>query len=550
LWLIMTLNSYVLKREMTLYDLMLPLLVYASWFYFKFVHILFTVWNCVKNRVSVPKPTDEDLNQLLSISATQAAEAIRTREIRSQQLIEVYIRRIQYVDNLLNAVVVENYDEAIETARTIDDYIQSLDPESDDYKNLEIEKPLFGVPFTCKDSIRVKGLRTVCGIPAFADAPFNEEDAEVVKRLRAAGAIHLAVTNVPEAALWWETNNGIYGITRNPYDLRLAAGGSSGGEGSLIGAAGSVIGVGSDFGGSIRIPSMLNGIFGLKPSPGLIPMKGHIPEKLPKYHLQMISIGPMCRYAKDLSVMLRAMVGPNNVKPLRLDEPVNLRNVRVFYMKGIDSLLVSPLHGDVLYALQKAVKYFETKYDNTCYCVDFPIAHYAVDLFLNSMRCDGSLPVKNVLAGFTPDESVNVWVESFKAIFGQSDHSAAALQTGIVDELPDLFKSDQNFVIAKREQLKRELTDLLGDEGILIFPSLPRPHYYHNEPLLTPFDFVYAGLFNVLGLPVVSCPMGLSSSGVPLSVQVVAGPNADRLLLAAACDLEEGFGGWTPRELH
>jgi fatty acid amide hydrolase 2 len=91
---------------------------------------------------------------------------------------------------------------------------------------------------------------------------------------------------------------------------------------------------------------------------------------------------------------------------------------------------------------------------------------------------------------------VNVWVEALKSIFGQSEHSWAALQAGIVDELPTFFNSNQDFVVSKREQLKREINELLGDEGILLFPSFPRSYYYHNEALLTPFDFVYTGLWN------------------------------------------------------
>src|SRR5262245_49216225 len=111
--------------------------------------------------------------------------------------------------------------------------------------------------------------------------------------LQKAGAIHLAITNVPEAGLWWESSNKIYGRTNNPYNIYCSAGGSSGGEASLLSAAGSVIGIGSDFGGSIRIPAMLNGVFGLKPTAKLIPFAGHVPDKLPSYHEEMVTLGPI-----------------------------------------------------------------------------------------------------------------------------------------------------------------------------------------------------------------------------------------------------------------
>ncbi|KIH48899.1 hypothetical protein ANCDUO_21028, partial [Ancylostoma duodenale] len=116
--------------------------------------------------------------------------------------------------------------------------------------------------------------------------------------MEAAGAILIAITNVPEACYWLESSNGIYGLTKNPYDSRRIVGGSSGGEGALISAAGSVIGIGSDIGGSIRIPSFMNGIFGLKPTPGVVPLDGHVP--MPKgFQTEMLRVGPMCRYVED-----------------------------------------------------------------------------------------------------------------------------------------------------------------------------------------------------------------------------------------------------------
>lgn len=162
-----------------------------------------------------------------------------------------------------------------------------------------------GVPFTAKDSIRIRGLRNCLGIPALENAEPNEDDAAVVDLMRSAGAIPLALTNVPEACLWWQTCNHVYGTTNSPFDSRRGVGGSSGGEGCLIAAAGSVIGIGSDIGGSIRIPAFMNGVFGLKPSSGLIPIKGHIPDKFYGEQEGMFSIGPICRYARDLSTTLK-----------------------------------------------------------------------------------------------------------------------------------------------------------------------------------------------------------------------------------------------------
>uniref|UniRef100_A0A183GLD8 Amidase domain-containing protein n=1 Tax=Heligmosomoides polygyrus TaxID=6339 RepID=A0A183GLD8_HELPZ len=128
-------------------------------------------------------------------------------------------------------------------------------------------KPLLGVPYTCKDAIEVEGQVVTCGIYSQQGVKCTSS-AEVIKRMNAAGAILIALTNVPEVCMWVESQNGIYGRTKNPYDTRRSVGGSSGGEGALISAAGSLIGVGSDIGGSIRIPSFSNGVFGMKNTPG------------------------------------------------------------------------------------------------------------------------------------------------------------------------------------------------------------------------------------------------------------------------------------------
>uniref|UniRef100_A0AC34RPJ0 Amidase domain-containing protein n=1 Tax=Panagrolaimus sp. JU765 TaxID=591449 RepID=A0AC34RPJ0_9BILA len=316
---------------------MLPRIVYKIffYFYFKIVGLVFQILNYCKRKDSVEKPEDV----LVLISATDAAEMIRTREITSFDLVSAYVERIKVVDPMLNAVVSNNFEEALRLAEQVDVYLDKLDKNSEEYLDLKNTKPLLGVPFTAKETYAVAGFAWAAGVYVRKDK-FAIEDAELVKRVKDSGAILLAITNVPEAAMWFETNNQIYGRTNNPYDLRRAVGGSSGGEAALIAAAGSVFGLGSDIGGSIRIPAIFNGVFGLKTTELTVPMGGQYPRVDPgSYKERMLSLGPICRYAKDLPLLLKVFVGEETANgPMKLNQPVSLRKTRFFYMEELHSL--------------------------------------------------------------------------------------------------------------------------------------------------------------------------------------------------------------------
>ncbi|KAM3720282.1 Fatty-acid amide hydrolase [Dirofilaria immitis] len=277
-------------------------------------------------------------NELLMISATRAAEMIRNGEITSLSLVEAYIKRIREVNGTINAVVQMNFKEALLKAQETDEMLQSLNQDSEEFRSLGSRKPLLGVPFTLKDSIEANGLYCTIGI-SYRKKSVSDEDAIVVQRMKNAGAILLAVTNVPEVCMWWESMNVVYGRTKNPYDSRRISGGSSGGEAALISAAGSVIGIGSDIAGSIRMPCYFNGIFGLKPTPGMIPLKGHLPHMDGYRTEKMLLIGPMCRYAEDLSLLLKIFAGCEGRNLLQLDTPCNMKKIRIFYMEGLKTPL-------------------------------------------------------------------------------------------------------------------------------------------------------------------------------------------------------------------
>ncbi|VDM60810.1 unnamed protein product [Angiostrongylus costaricensis] len=493
--------------------------------YFLTVDLAFYFIHFFTSRVHVTNPAED----LLFISATQAVKKIIRREVDSTTF---------EVNPMINAVVIKNFDEACEKARKVDEKVSAAsDSELDE---LVRSKPLLGVPFTMKDALLVDGFVITCGIFNRKDDRCSKTAESIIISLRmiAAGGILLAITNVPEVCMWVETCNTIYGRTMNPYDTRRMAGGSSGGEGALLGAAGSLIGIGSDIGGSIRMPAFFNGIFGMKTTPGIIPLDGHIPAAT-HYKAQMLRIGPMCRFAEDIPLLIKVM-GGDRVPSLKLDEPVFMSKLRIFYMEGIhDVPLMQPLSSDMRATLRKAVGYFERKYDLIAHRLDLPLVRYAVEMFMVSMYVKGGPKLSEyMLCAEASKGHVNTFVELVKFFLGRSNHTLPGIIGAIIDNTDALSY--------KRDLLIRELKELLGSDGIFLFPSWPSTALFHNQPLLAPINFAYTALFNAIAFPAIQCPMGLDKNGLPLGVQIVAAPNSDRLLIAAAKDLEEGFGGWVP----
>ncbi|VDP27605.1 unnamed protein product [Soboliphyme baturini] len=243
---------------------------------------------------------------VLQLSAKKLAISIRRRHLTSTGLVETYIRRINQVNPEIHAVVAENFENALLEADRVDQIIASGNAPS------ETEAPFLGVPFTVKDCVFVRGLPCTAGI-YLRKGMVCDEDAEIVRKMKAAGAILLAVTNVSECGMWWESVNGLFPRTNNPYDFRRTAGGSSGGEAALIAAGGSVIGIGSDIGGSIRIPAYFCGIFGHKPTSGTVSSVGFYPLCF-GYQKIMHTPGPLCRFAEDLIPMLLVMSSDDHFK--------------------------------------------------------------------------------------------------------------------------------------------------------------------------------------------------------------------------------------------
>lgn len=238
------------------------------------------------------------------------AASLRGNEISPAELVRAHLARIDAINPRINAYVQVDADRAMAQARSAEDAV---------VRNAQVG-PLHGVPISIKSSIEVAGLRCEAGTKLRAGY-VAKSDAPLVKRLKNAGAIVLGTTNTPELLMAWETDNLLYGRTNNPWDLSRTSGGSSGGEAASIAAECSAGGVGSDGGGSIRVPSHFCGICGLKPTPGRIPATGHYPQSVGPF-AQLGVVGPMARTVADLKLLFEVMQGPDAGDPSAAPVPV------------------------------------------------------------------------------------------------------------------------------------------------------------------------------------------------------------------------------------
>src|SRR5215471_7484135 len=267
------------------------------------------------------------MNDPTFLSAAEMARQIREKKISPLELAEAHLVKIQRLNPKLNAYVHVDSGRVRSEARTAEASLA----------NEATLGPLHGVPISIKSSLDVAGMKCESGTK-LREGFTATSDAPLVTRLREAGAIVLGVTNTPELLMAWETDNLLYGRTNNPWDLSRTPGGSSGGEAAAIAAGCSAGGVGSDGGGSIRVPAHFSGICGLKPTPGRIPATGHFPTSVGPFALIGV-VGPMARTAEDLRLLFEVMQGPDDGDtsavpvPVRWPASSELKNIRVGYFE-------------------------------------------------------------------------------------------------------------------------------------------------------------------------------------------------------------------------
>lgn len=470
---------------------------------------------------------------LLTRSATELAALIRNGEVSSLEVVDAHVTHARRVNPVLNAVVVEQYEQALAAARRADQTLHD--------KGAGNVGPLHGVPCTIKESFAVRGLPQTSGLVSRRNA-IASEDAVTVRRLRDAGAIVLGVTNVSELCMWMETNNRVYGRTNNPYDPTRIVGGSSGGEGAIIGAGASPFGLGADVGGSIRMPAFFNGVFGHKASSGLVPNTGQHPNAHGEA-LRYLSTGPIARRAEDLHPLLTILKGPDGADEVCVDRvlpapEVDFTRLRVLDVPDNGSIAVSP----ELRAAQAKVVAHLASLGAKIETPKLPALSRSFDIWSAMLSSAGGPSFAEMMADgrrFSALGSLAAWT------LRRSDHTLPAIALALLEGLGKLAPARTRALVEAGRKLKQELHELLGDDSVMLYPSFSCPSPLHDKPLTMGFHWVYTAILNVMELPVTQAPLGLSPTG-PLGVQIAAAHGRDHATLAVALELEKAFGGWVP----
>ena len=460
---------------------------------------------------------------MTTFSACEMAQMIRRREISSVELVEAHLSRIDELQPVLNAFTTVDHEGARAQARVAESAVMRGDD----------VRPLHGVPISIKSSISVAGLLCEAGSKLRKGA-IAKKDATLVSRLRAAGAVILGTTNLPEMLMAYESDNQLYGRTNNPWDLERTPGGSSGGEAAAIASCCSAAGVGSDSGGSIRIPAHFSGICGLKGTPGRIPGTGHDPECLGPFSLLGV-VGPMARTVGDLKLMLEVMAGPDDGDvvadpvPLQSISDDALRRVPIGYIEQDDKV---PVTAETRAAVQAAVRALQEQ--------GFRVVPHALSNLEEIRRIWGTF-----------------FVGGGSMLLGQMYAGQESLMSPILQEFMEGASEDgplrgERLMMdwLRRDQLRTQMMKEMEDVQVLLTPVCSVPAFRHRERSwdvegrrVNYLDAMsYTQWFNVLGNPCVVVPVGRSADGLPIGVQVVARPWQEHLALGVAERIEAAFG--------
>lgn len=462
------------------------------------------------------------MNEILRSSASRIARAIREREVSSEEVVAAFLARIEAVNGRLNAVVALRPEAALEEAREADRRLARG----------EAPGPLHGVPITVKDSFDTAGVVTTGGTEGLA-GHVPEADATAVRRLREAGAVLLGKTNISELTFAYESDNRVYGRTVHPMDPDRTPGGSSGGATAILAAGGSPLDIGSDTGGSIRVPSHFCGTAGLKPTSGRVPRTGH----LISYHgafESLTTIGPLARRVEDLALVVRLLAGPDGrdpyIVPAPLGDPERVDpgalRVAVYADNGIMAA-----DADTEAAVHRAADALASA--GARIAEDRPPVEESMDLLYALFGADGGASVLAFLEALGTEEP-------------------SLLLQQLLDRLEERAISTAGFFgqVARWDDFRSSMLGWLERYDAVLCPTCAfpaPPHGTTNDDDRLP-GFTYASAYNLTGWPVTVVRAGTSAEGLPIGVQIVAPPWREDICLAAAARIEAELGGWTPPE--
>ncbi|MCA1451824.1 amidase [Bradyrhizobium sp. BRP22] len=478
-------------------------------------------------------------------TAVEISAALAAKQVSAVELAQDAIGRIERHDAKINAVCVRDFDRALAAART-----------ADEARARGEQKPLLGMPMTVKESYNIAGLPTTWGIPEQKNFT-PTEDALSVARVKDAGAVILGKTNVPLVLGDWQSYNEIYGTTNNPYDLGRTPGGSSGGSSAALAAGYGPLSLGSDIGGSLRVPAFHCGIYAHKPTYALAPSRGHVPPPLPSlpFNRDLSVIGPMARGAADLALLLDTITGPDPLedgKAYRLELPAP-RHTRLqdFRVLVIDTDPVMPTDSVVRGSIEKLAANLARA------GVKVERQSKLLPDFAASSRLYMRILMSFLAASFAPD-----FYEGAKqaaAALPDSDTSLAA------ERLRGIALSHRDWVMADngRTRLRAQWRELFKTFDAVICPVMPTPAYPHDhspeqekrritvdgKEYVYPDQLAWPGIATLPGLPSTAIPTGLAPDGLPVGVQIVGPWLEDRTPLKLAELIEREFGGFVPPKM-
>jgi amidase len=447
---------------------------------------------------------------------TEVAEAIRTRRVSSLEVVQACLRRIAEVNPTINAVV-RLAGDAEDLARRADAVLAA---------GVAIG-PLHGVPFTIKDSLDTAGIVTTVGTTGWANR-VPDRDATAVARLKAAGGILLGKTNTPEFTWSDETDNLVYGRTSNPYDPTRTSGGSSGGPAAIVAAGGSPFDIGSDTGDSIRQPSHVCGIAGIKPTSGRVPRTGHTPSFRGILE-SLTQLGPMARRVDDLAMLLPIIAGPDGVDPHVPPAPLGdaaevvVDTLRVAWFT--DNGIHTPTP-ETVQAVQAAARAIGSTGARLTEVVP-PGLDQAPDLWQQLVDADGK-----------------AWLARLLAAAGTAGRGSFATRDDF--HPPALSGEELTDLVERIDALRSSLLRWFGDFDAIVCPAMPQPAVRHGESYQPWFADTYSDVHNLTGWPAAVVRGGTSPDGLPIGVQLVARPWREDVALAAARVVELASGGWHP----
>lgn len=261
-----------------------------------------------------------------------------------------------------------------------------------------------------------------------------------------------------------------------------------------------------------------------------------------------LGLGPMSRFASDLKPMLKIISG-ENAKKLNLDEPINLTSLKYFYQETDGgSFFVTPVDYDIRAAMEKVIRHLQMSLKAKPQRVKITKLKDSSSIWLANMKDKDAIGFDSQLANL--NGHINPYIELLKWFVASSNHTFIAIMTAITERIGIQYGTPEHQKkVLEKEEMIREFQDMLGTNGVFIYPTHPTVAPYHNEPIAKAFNFSYTAIINTLGLPATAVPLGLGTEGLPIGLQVVANANQDRLCLAVACELERAFGGWVPAKI-